>query len=350
VLSACGTDDPVATPLEGRSEFSQTRLVAGGDHGVEQVLADELIFWGGRRGTGAATMSVNTGWHYDSATGTWRAMAPSPLAPRWGHMAFMHRGELHVIGGVGHVDGAAWNPRTNQWRMLPLALPAVSQGFDVEAVWDGRRVVLWNRSSGQVWVWTPGGPEDTITVWRALPELVVPDLFGSSLVATEWGIVALADTPQRLEQRAVRLWLLQDDGWRRLADADFTAAGVGLIEVENHAWVADRLIVWNGDVTAGATRVLREPWGTWGRGDPPVVPGCEASHLPAVVGPEEQPMVLAHDFCGDAAVFDVFLGTWRTIALPPGATDAVPFQLNDSTTWTIDESGVLQELDLSATG
>jgi hypothetical protein len=106
---------------------------------------EEMIVWGdgkslgGERAAGAA---------YDPDADTWRMIADAPLAPRAGHLAVWTGKEMVVWGGFltayerERYDGrgAAYDPATDSWRMLPRApLPA---GYDAMGAWTGSEVVV----------------------------------------------------------------------------------------------------------------------------------------------------------------------------------------------------------------
>ena len=106
----------------------------------------ELIVWGG--------YSVNPeriygdGAAYNPTTNRWRVLPPSPLGARNGQTAVWTGSEMVVWGGYDqenpslHVtaDGAAFDPTTNKWKMLPPA--PLSARADARGVWTGRGVFI----------------------------------------------------------------------------------------------------------------------------------------------------------------------------------------------------------------
>jgi hypothetical protein len=112
---------------------------------------------------------------YDPATDTWRRLPAPPLAGvRSGHAAVWDGRDLIVLGaGASARTVLAYRPSTNRWRLLALLPSPVTSA---EAFWTGRRVLVW------------GGAESTRALsydpqtnrWTALPR---PPLRGSDQIA-----------------------------------------------------------------------------------------------------------------------------------------------------------------------
>jgi hypothetical protein len=101
----------------------------------------EFVVWGGAAGTQVASSAFGDGAAYDPATQRWRLLPPGPLSPRAGHVAVWTGDEMIVwggspasagIGAVGQLrDGAAYNPSTNAWRRIADAPGERSEGKGV---------------------------------------------------------------------------------------------------------------------------------------------------------------------------------------------------------------------------
>lgn len=89
--------------------------------------------------------------------GRWRRLAPSPLAPRSGHVAVWTGAELLVWGGAGEDgrlrDGAAYDPAVDTWQRLPPS-PQPPAGLAAAGVWTGRELVVLGSES--VLAYDPG--------------------------------------------------------------------------------------------------------------------------------------------------------------------------------------------------
>ena len=81
----------------------------------------ELLVWGGQiSGNGR---SKSDGAAYDPSTRTWRLLPDSPVLPTGGQTAVWTGSEMVVVRGVA----AAYRPASNSWRSLPaVPLPATA--------------------------------------------------------------------------------------------------------------------------------------------------------------------------------------------------------------------------------
>jgi hypothetical protein len=146
-LDLVAARDGAAYDPESDSWRRISRAPIPGGFGYSAVwTGDEMIVWGGvgrhRRGETAAAAA----YHLD--TDTWRIIADAPLTPRAGHLAVWTGKEMVVWGGFLTAyererydgEGAAYDPATDSWRMLPRApLPA---GYDAMGAWTGREIVV----------------------------------------------------------------------------------------------------------------------------------------------------------------------------------------------------------------
>jgi hypothetical protein len=101
----------------------------------------ELLVWGGwddgPHGDGAA---------YAFETGDWRLLAPSPLSPRDRPIGVWTEGEAIFWGGEDLsgellVDGAAYDPVADSWRVLPSA-PFGAARSTTAVAWTGDELIL----------------------------------------------------------------------------------------------------------------------------------------------------------------------------------------------------------------
>ena len=111
----------------------------------------ELLLWGGESGHPAVLH--NDGAAYNPTTGRWRTLATSPLSPRdlgvavWDGREMLLWGGATTTGDPLHVvaDGAAYDPSTDTWRMLPAS--PLAPRADAFAVWTGATMVIVGGSS-----------------------------------------------------------------------------------------------------------------------------------------------------------------------------------------------------------
>jgi len=160
---------------------------------------DELIIWGGERSTsnGESVEYMNDGAAFNPISGTWRQLAPSPLAGRWQHTA-VWTGEVMIIwGGAASdgtgdalADGAVYDPATDSWFPLPPG-PLVARGGHT-AFWTDQGMLIWGgevRTSGSSWAqfadgaifdptsasWTPIVPASVTGTRDATPSVWTGD-------------------------------------------------------------------------------------------------------------------------------------------------------------------------------
>jgi len=99
----------------------------------------ELIVWGdGIYGV------ADDGAAFDLASGTWRTISEAPLSPRSESAVTWTGTEMIVWGGrldnTFYYDGAAYNPATDAWRLLPRG---AFFGKDPSMVWTGVEAVVF---------------------------------------------------------------------------------------------------------------------------------------------------------------------------------------------------------------
>ena len=138
----------VAEMLAGRwSTMPPAPITARGDAAVVWT-GRELIVWGGSAGSHGAHL-YGDGAAYDPSTNSWRVLPPAPLPPTADASAVWAGSEMVVFGGYDdeslgafHVTNAAaaYNPLTNSWRTLPPA--PLSPRARAIALWTGKKVIV----------------------------------------------------------------------------------------------------------------------------------------------------------------------------------------------------------------
>lgn len=182
--------------------------------------------------------------------GHWRSIAPSPLSARSGSASVWTGEEMIVVGGnVGppcppnadcgrplaselRADGAAYNPRTDRWRLIAAAPEPLTYA---RAAWTGREVIVidaWaisNGESGHTFAYNHRADD-----WRELEPPPDPYLIGGVWNGRElfyW----------QSEERANNAdWSLDPSTgrWTQLPDDPF-----GDSYDRAYVWVGDRFIV-----------------------------------------------------------------------------------------------------------
>ena len=138
----------VADLLAGRwSTMSPAPITARGDAAIVWT-GRELIVWGGSAGSHGAQLHGD-GAAYDPSTNSWRMLPPAPLPPTADASAIWTGSEMVVFGGYDDESlgafqvtnaAAAYDPSTNRWRTLPPA--PLSPRAGAIALWTGKNVIV----------------------------------------------------------------------------------------------------------------------------------------------------------------------------------------------------------------
>jgi hypothetical protein len=173
----------------------------------------ELLVWGGisDRPYYPVDKVYGDGAAYDPARHRWRSLPPAPISPRAGGASAWTGRQLIVWGGLDEpptdrihaaADGAAYDPATDTWSVLPPA-PLSARAAPVTA-WTGTRMIVlggWstaaNGLSGEVLgQYTDGAAYDPAArTWTPIPPLIDPagrQLTLQRAVATDHGLLAWA--------------------------------------------------------------------------------------------------------------------------------------------------------------
>ena len=168
-LLACGPDAPItgqspapsASPSHAIDRWSGypvgwTELPPPPDVRTGSATAwtgTELLIWGGYTGFDEQNVMAS-GLVFDATELTWRLTAPAPLEPRALMASAWTGSELLVWGGwSGRAgsefreaffgNGAAYDPVSQSWRMLP---PAPIDARAPLSVWTGQEMLVWGTS------------------------------------------------------------------------------------------------------------------------------------------------------------------------------------------------------------
>jgi hypothetical protein len=260
-------------------------------------------------------------------TGSWRAIAPAPIAGRDGAAAVWTGRQLLVWGGHGRIpgaglrplgDGAAYDPTGDRWQPIPTA-PAGVQGTSTAAAWTGSRMLVWlgNAPDGptvgatydparRAWrriTPSPIGPRESFSaIWTGQQLIVFGGSIGDGLATPagaaydptrdHWRILPAPPIAARVDHAAV--WTGREmlvwggrDARRNLGDGAAydprtdrwrPIAGRSASPVAAAAWTGTRMLVWDRSSTDGRTTgalydPVRDRWTPIARG-----PALAANH------------------------------------------------------------------------
>ena len=189
--------------ISGRWSTLPAAPIAPRDGASVVWTGSELLVWGGASGDQDQEL-YGDGAAFTPATSRWRILPASPLAPRVGQTAVWTGSQMLIWGGDTQVgstasqaagDGAAFDPATNRWSLLPPA--PISPRADAIGVWTGAEmIVLGGQPSGVETL-----PEDgdgaiydpASGSWQSLPSPAPPDghpLMWSTAIQADGELVA----------------------------------------------------------------------------------------------------------------------------------------------------------------
>ena len=192
--------------------------LAGRIHPAHAWTGTELLVWGGRSAGQPRTEWFADGAAYNPQTGVWRMLPPAPISARAPMFAWTGR-ELVVWGTVERglqtpPDGAAYDPAADSWR--PIAAAPVEL-TDATAVWTGREIIVVGASLSPSDN-APATPtaiaaayNPSTNAWRTLPH---PDLSPQAATAAWNGAEVIAVD----YQGPAAAYDPVTDAWRQLPD------------------------------------------------------------------------------------------------------------------------------------
>ncbi len=250
VLTATRPVEPPDTELRGSWRKIADAPISGRTGHQAVWTGSEMLIWGGDPGLSreGEPLDEATGAAYDPATDRWRVLPEAPLdrthaaAGAWtGEEMLVWGGYVRVADGrrTLKLDGAAYKPAGNSWRSIPEAplsgsLPAVGTWADSElVVVEGGAEGVPAGTQGMAAAYDPNRNR-----WRSLPTLEVPtDVWATSIAWTGTEVVVLLH-PNR--GRSVGFALeLGEDAWRPLFDAPL----LGLNTEPDVTWTGSELVV-----------------------------------------------------------------------------------------------------------
>ncbi|MGP8161312.1 MAG: hypothetical protein ACLQGJ_08870, partial [Candidatus Dormibacteria bacterium] len=182
--SSAATPPPASAQqlLSGHWSVLPAAPIAARAGGSVVWTGSELLVWGGAEGD-QDQERYRDGAAYSPSTGRWRLLPSAPLSARVDQATVWTGTEMIVWGGYDQesteasqvtANGAAYDPSTNRWLMLP-ASPLSARAGSV-AMWTGAEMVILGGQSGQTansssQSYGDGAAYDPAAgVWRSIPE------------------------------------------------------------------------------------------------------------------------------------------------------------------------------------
>jgi hypothetical protein len=270
-----------------------------------------MIVWGGEADEMSSEL-FSDGAAYNPDTESWRLLPTSPLSGRRYHLAAWTGEEMLIVGGVGEKDGAAYNPASDSWRSIEEALipvgPPAGTGISglVGEAWTGKELVAWHVASNQIAAYNPVADQ-----WRQLP---APPL-AADLGVLRWNgtdLYAVAANTSIYPQDVPLLLARFTDGgdeWKSLPEIGLSTEIYNIgARPELTAWAGKRLLAWSDSGVDGRTVAFDPRSRSWADVAPTPLHGCEAAPEPLTLDDR----VLAYDWCGPDAIYEQTSDTWTS--------------------------------------
>lgn len=273
--------------------------------GAHDVIwsGDEIIVWGGA--SGDRRPHLVEGAAFDPLTNEWRLLPPPPIEPNQATRAVWVDDELIVMSQEATVG---YQPGSNNWR-------SIGEGFP-PAVYAGMTVF----ADGHVYTWTPGAIielDPRSGVWRELPRPGFggfdPDPWSGGLVTLDGVVYAVGSGERPCEGRLISR--LAGDHWDPLPSVSLATEEFADCTSPNQTGAVDgRLIVW-GDRSNPAFAYDPDQ-ASWTETGSTTLSGSEGPLGPVDIGGR----LLVPGY-GEASIFDPVTDQWAAASLPGAGED-----------------------------
>ncbi len=287
-------DSPRPRPVDSVSYVEPGPLSIRGQHDVLWT-GDEMIVWGGADGDNLPTLT--DGAAFNPETAEWRMLPPFPIDRATVSRAVWADTRMIVTAAEG---AFAYEPATDEWSAIGDGLfPSQYAGM---TVWTGDVVAAWTAAG--IYTFDPA-----IGTWSQLPDPGggAGDRWDSALRVVDGTLYAIGSAGYCGGRRAAR-WA--GDAWVLLPRVELDGGEYADCAYPNQVGVAgDRLVAWEDNIHE--TKAYDPDTDTWLPIDTIPLDGTE--------GPSG-PLQLANGFLvpqyGEAAIFDEVSGDWYHVILP----------------------------------
>lgn len=186
----------------------------------------ELLIWGGL----AKSSAKRDGVRWSLATNTWKAMSspPASILNRYGHAAVWTGSRMIIWSGEDYtsnalVDGAAYDPVTDSWTVIPAA--PISGRSRPGRVWTGKQMIVWGGDDKMSFGAADGAAFDpAANKWSKLPDAPISGRSSPQVVFDGKDMVVWGGANSSVERTGARFDPVSLT-WTMLADAPLPARG-----------------------------------------------------------------------------------------------------------------------------
>lgn len=268
---------------------------------------EEMIVWGGRKTRDGLNTLVD-GAAFDPVTGGWSLLPRFPIDGPQATRAVWGEGEMIVVSPDGTFG---YDPDSDSWREIGLGV--------VPSEWSDRMIYI----DGKVYVWARVSLISELNVatgqWRTVdaPTESGPYVDPWSGVLRGIGDRLIAVTRRASNCTGKRFWQFLDNGWEEFQDVSLATGESADCSFPNQAAaVAGSLVIWAEESHPSAAYSFES--GEWR--DIPSIP-LGGSEGPSGPVPMDSDHFMVPQW-GEAAVFDATTETWTQVTLPGTGTDA----------------------------
>jgi hypothetical protein len=267
---------------------------------------EEMIVWGGKQARDGLTTLVD-GAAFNPETDEWRMIASFPLQGPQATRAVWADAEMIVVSPDGTFG---YDPESDSWRTIGNGV--------VPSEWHDRMLY----SEGKVYVWARSSLIHELSLetgeWRLIDGPEMPMEASPYSGVLRWpNVFLVAVTLDGSGCTGKNYWKWMGQTWAPLPDATLATEEFSDCSMANQtASVSNDLVVWDDDTHPAAIySTYRDEW----RELPPIpLGGTEGASGPVPMGTDH----FLVPRWGEAAIFDATTEQWTRVILPGQGTDA----------------------------
>ena len=267
---------------------------------------EEMIVWGGKQARDGLTTLVD-GAAFNPDTDEWRSIASFPLQGPQATRAVWADGEMIVVSPNGTFG---YDPKADSWRTIGNGV--------VPSEWHDRMLYFEEK----VYVWARSSLINELTLetgqWRPVdgPEMAMQHAAPFAGVLREVNERLIAITLDENVCFGKHFWQLNGDRWDPLPDFSLaTDTNADCSAANQSASVGNSLVIW--DEQSHPSAVYSPSSKQWREIHPIPLGGLEGPPGPVPMGPDHFLVLM-----GAAAIFDATTEEWTRVILPGQGTDA----------------------------
>jgi hypothetical protein len=265
-----------------------------------------MIVWGGKEDRDGVPSRVD-GAAFNPETDEWRVVAGYPRWEWFGARAIWGDGEMLVVSSDGT---RAYDPDSDAWREIGQAL--VPPEYNDRMLYLDGVIYVWDRA------FSMHRMDIDVGIWETIP---APDEIAGFTEAWAGVLRMVNDQVVAITVNSTcqgrQFWVLAEDGWAPLPHASLATDEVSDCSSANQtASLGEDLVIWDAYYTLAKRSLARNTEWT----DVPPIPLDGTAGASGPVAMDDGRFMVPR--WGEGAVFDARTGDWTQIDLPGSGTDA----------------------------